>query len=105
MVPGMGLEPIWIAPFDFKSNAYTNSAIRATTIIITQNYRVWQQSAIMVTDHGGNYRSKTPSGDHFFQKIRSYGKIKTQGTLAEWLRSGLQNRVHQFNSGRCLHSS
>ena len=27
----MGLEPIWISPFDFKSNAYTNSAIRATT--------------------------------------------------------------------------
>ena len=25
----MGLEPIWISPFDFKSNAYTNSAIRA----------------------------------------------------------------------------
>ena len=26
----MGLEPIWISPFDFKSNAYTNSAIRAS---------------------------------------------------------------------------
>ena len=25
----MGLEPIWISPFDFKSNAYTNSATRA----------------------------------------------------------------------------
>ena len=25
------------------------------------------------------------------------------GTVAEWLRSGLQNRVHRFNSGRCLH--
>ena len=25
------------------------------------------------------------------------------GALAEWLRSGLQNRVHQFNSGRRLH--
>ena len=23
--------------------------------------------------------------------------------MAEWLRSGLQNRVHRFNSGRCLH--
>ena len=32
----MGLEPIWISPFDFKSNAYTNSAIRAYPIIITQ---------------------------------------------------------------------
>ena len=30
MVPEMGLEPIWISPFDFKSNAYTNSAIRAS---------------------------------------------------------------------------
>lgn len=25
------------------------------------------------------------------------------GALAEWLRSGLQNRVHRFNSGRHLH--
>ena len=25
------------------------------------------------------------------------------GTVSEWLRSGLQNRVHRFNSGRCLH--
>jgi hypothetical protein len=23
--------------------------------------------------------------------------------VAEWLRNGLQNRVHQFNSGRGLH--
>ena len=29
VVPEMGLEPIWISPFDFKSNAYTNSATRA----------------------------------------------------------------------------
>ena len=27
----------------------------------------------------------------------------TDGALAEWLRSGLQNRVHRFNSGRHLH--
>lgn len=25
------------------------------------------------------------------------------GAVAEWLRSGLQNRLHQFNSGRGLH--
>ena len=25
------------------------------------------------------------------------------GALAEWLRSGLQNRVHRFEPGRCLH--
>jgi hypothetical protein len=24
--------------------------------------------------------------------------------VAEWLRNGLQNRVHQFNSGRGLHT-
>ena len=24
------------------------------------------------------------------------------GALAEWLRSGLQNRLHRFKSGRCL---
>lgn len=35
MVPEMGLEPIWISPFDFKSNAYTNSAIRARFYYIT----------------------------------------------------------------------
>jgi hypothetical protein len=27
------------------------------------------------------------------------------GHVAEWLRSGLQNRLHQFNSGRGLHQS
>ncbi|MEA2862628.1 MAG: hypothetical protein QOC84_584 [Bradyrhizobium sp.] len=26
-----------------------------------------------------------------------------RGHVAEWLRNGLQNRVHQFNSGRGLH--
>jgi hypothetical protein len=30
--------------------------------------------------------------------------ISTWGHVAEWLRNGLQNRVHQFNSGRGLHS-
>ena len=28
MVAGTGLEPVRVSPFDFKSNAYTNSAIR-----------------------------------------------------------------------------
>lgn len=32
-----------------------------------------------------------------------YGIIEEDGALAEWLRSGLQNRVHRFNSGRHLH--
>ena len=27
----------------------------------------------------------------------------TSGTMAEWLRNGLQNRVHRFKSGWCLH--
>ncbi len=27
---------------------------------------------------------------------------KAQGHVAEWLRNGLQNRVHRFNSGRGL---
>ena len=29
LVPGAGIEPARISPFDFKSNAYTSSAIRA----------------------------------------------------------------------------
>ena len=27
------------------------------------------------------------------------------GAVAEWLRSGLQNRVHRFEPGRCLHET
>ena len=30
-------------------------------------------------------------------------KSVSWGHVAEWLRNGLQNRVHQFNSGRGLH--
>jgi hypothetical protein len=30
-------------------------------------------------------------------------KFAPWGHVAEWLRNGLQNRVHQFNSGRGLH--
>jgi hypothetical protein len=30
---------------------------------------------------------------------------KAYGDVAEWLRSGLQNRLHRFNSGRRLHFS
>ncbi len=30
-------------------------------------------------------------------------QLSQGGALAEWLRSGLQNRVHRFNSGRHLH--
>jgi hypothetical protein len=31
-------------------------------------------------------------------------KKSLSGELAEWLRSGLQNRVHRFNSGTRLQS-
>jgi hypothetical protein len=30
-------------------------------------------------------------------------ELRQWGHVAEWLRNGLQNRVHQFNSGRGLH--
>ena len=30
-------------------------------------------------------------------------EFASRGHVAEWLRNGLQNRVHQFNSGRGLH--
>ena len=35
---------------------------------------------------------------------RPYKSAPRWGHVAEWLRSGLQNRLHQFNSGRGLHS-
>ena len=34
---------------------------------------------------------------------RPYKSAPRWGHVAEWLRSGLQNRLHQFNSGRGLH--
>ena len=30
LVPGTGLEPVWLAPRDFKSLVYTNFTTRAT---------------------------------------------------------------------------
>jgi hypothetical protein len=30
--------------------------------------------------------------------------VRETGHVAEWLRSGLQNRLRRFNSGRGLHS-
>ena len=38
----------------------------------------------------------------FAKRKPKYVIIKIGGALAEWLRSGLQNRVHRFNSGRHL---
>ena len=36
--------------------------------------------------------------------LRAASYIATgEGHVAEWLRNGLQNRVHRFNSGRGLH--
>ena len=40
----MGLEPIWISPFDFKSNAYTNSAIRASLSLLWRRRFAVRQS-------------------------------------------------------------
>jgi hypothetical protein len=34
--------------------------------------------------------------------IINFCGVIVYGALAEWLGSGLQNRVHRFNSGRCL---
>ncbi len=67
LVPEMGLEPIWIAPFDFKSNAYTNSATRALF-----NYIIKQaiKKSPWLKARGGEGRRRTGSspacgGDHF----------------------------------------
>ena len=48
-----------------------------------------------------------------FQAVGAFGELTQKalihkhfsqwGHVAEWLRNGLQNRVHQFNSGRGLH--
>jgi hypothetical protein len=48
-----------------------------------------------------------------FQAVRAFEELTYKplihkhlsqwGHVAEWLRNGLQNRVHQFNSGRGLH--
>jgi hypothetical protein len=37
------------------------------------------------------------------QKPLIHKHLSQWGHVAEWLRNGLQNRVHQFNSGRGLH--
>jgi hypothetical protein len=34
---------------------------------------------------------------------RPYKSAPRWGHVAEWLRAGLQNRLHQFDSGRGLH--
>jgi hypothetical protein len=49
-----------------------------------------------------------------FQAVGAFGELTYKplihkhlsqwGHVAEWLRNGLQNRVHQFNSGRGLHT-
>jgi hypothetical protein len=38
-----------------------------------------------------------------FREVHIYQAFQQWGHVAEWLRNGLQNRVHQFNSGRGLH--
>jgi hypothetical protein len=39
----------------------------------------------------------------YYKRAIFYKHFKQWGHVAEWLRNGLQNRVHQFNSGRGLH--
>ncbi len=49
--------------------------------------------------HQGLTRLGSVPGMRYNQAVTTYG------ALAEWLRSGLQNRVHRFKSGRCLQDS
>jgi hypothetical protein len=37
-----------------------------------------------------------------FEEPPGFGSISHFGALAEWLRSGLQSRLHRFDSGRRL---
>ena len=47
------------------------------------------------------YRRREPS--RLPKCLSLYINPPSWGHVAEWLRNGLQNRVHQFNSGRGLH--
>jgi hypothetical protein len=35
--------------------------------------------------------------------LKEFMEMPSSGDVAEWLRSGLQNRLPRFNSGRRLH--
>jgi hypothetical protein len=50
----------------------------------------------------GNLRG--PTCGWLPKPVIAYIGRRQWGHVAEWLRSGLQNRLHQFNSGRGLHS-
>ena len=51
-----------------------------------------------------NFRmSKRKMGGRLPKYLMLYIDPAPWGHVAEWLRNGLQNRVHQFNSGRGLH--
>ena len=59
----MGLEPIWISPFDFKSNAYTNSAIRASLLgnsSIKSSYFGFSRSEARLLTERATKNSKEP---------------------------------------------
>ena len=49
---------------------------------------------------------RVAAGEPFLysQPARWGVRLSVNGHVAEWLRNGLQNRVHRFNSGRGLHS-
>ena len=54
-------------------------------------------------DHISRFRKGPPSGPFFFQPARSgLATLVPPGASAEWLRSGLQSRLHRFDSGRRL---
>ena len=59
----------------------------------------------MLHDVANGYSSGTIRGerDTFKGVAGTLRYNHLYGALAEWLRSGLQNRVHRFKSGRCLH--
>jgi hypothetical protein len=44
-----------------------------------------------------------PKAEWLPKRLMLYIDPGSWGHVAEWLRNGLQNRVHQFNSGRGLH--
>ena len=64
----MGLEPIWKIPFDFKSNAYTNSATRALYYYTTKRERAYKVGPFLVNLH--DFKSE------LFAEINCFGAVK-----------------------------
>jgi|HubBroStandDraft_5_1064220.scaffolds.fasta_scaffold32482_2 hypothetical protein len=66
-------------------------------ITVTVVAFVVTRSAFVAFDAGRSIRG--------IEEIPVTQRFLQWGHVAEWLRNGLQNRVHQFNSGRGLHIS